>query len=181
MMGWAVFAIRFKPLCKEESTIDYYVITIPRNRHRLGRLNATVFEGLDGSEFPTTNDVLAAYEPNAINLTSPTKSIRRSATAVTIGYRHLLEHALNTSKADWIVVFEDDAVPLSWFHKGIRVRTSFAPRFAKLTLYPTFNDMQSRGYDLVRHSPRSSWSFYLEIYLLCNRDGVSSSESSNHY
>ena len=124
VLAWPILRTLSIGQCRDQVRVDYFILTIPRNIARSSALmsrleasgvsNVSMFMGYDGKDFDNTAGFLRTHDPGAY-LYAREPHGRRSPMALTMGLRHLMIHALNTSTADWIVVFEDDAYPVSWF------------------------------------------------------------------
>lgn len=103
-----------------EGSISYVVISIPRNAQRLSDtmaamdragIDVTVVMGVDGAEY---SNMSALFRDQQLHYGGHQVAIKEAALSLSFRRALLLQTA---ATAEWVVLFEDDASPVSWFRQ----------------------------------------------------------------
>ena len=105
------------------ATVEYFFMTIDRNADRREALISEMsrsgihvepITGIDAAKYASTEELL---KKNGVDVREPPPPPNeRSYVGVTLAHQRAVEKMAQTSKADWVVLFEDDARVLPWFH-----------------------------------------------------------------
>jgi hypothetical protein len=80
-------------------------------------LAARAIQGVDAAEYGTTEELLRAHDVEMHEPAPPPEE--RSYVGVTLAVKRALDRMSADSEADWVVLFEDDAVLLPAFHASL--------------------------------------------------------------